>query len=44
MIPVTVSVGVASLRGEIEDALEFIKQADTQLFAAKEGGRNQVKG
>src|SRR5580692_1487900 len=44
VIPVTVSIGVASLRGEIEDALEFIKQADTQLFAAKEGGRNQVKG
>jgi diguanylate cyclase (GGDEF)-like protein len=44
IIPVTVSIGVASLRGEIEDALEFIKQADTQLFAAKEGGRNQVKG
>jgi diguanylate cyclase (GGDEF)-like protein len=44
LIPVTVSIGVASLRGEIEDALEFIKQADTQLFAAKEAGRNQVKG
>ena len=38
VIPVTVSIGVASLRGEIEDALEFIKQADTHLFAAKEGG------
>jgi len=44
VIPVTVSIGVASLRGEIEDALEFIKQADTHLFAAKEAGRNQVKG
>jgi diguanylate cyclase (GGDEF)-like protein len=44
VIPVTVSIGVSSLRGEIEDALEFIKQADTQLFAAKEAGRNQVKG
>jgi diguanylate cyclase (GGDEF)-like protein len=44
IIPVTVSIGVASLRGEIEDALEFIKQADTNLFAAKEGGRNRVVG
>ena len=44
MIPVTVSIGVASLRGEIEDALEFIKQADTHLFAAKEGGRNRGEG
>ncbi|HEX3764225.1 MAG TPA: GGDEF domain-containing protein [Kofleriaceae bacterium] len=44
IIPVTVSIGVASLRGEIEDALEFIKQADSNLFAAKEGGRNRVVG
>src|SRR3954467_7237531 len=44
LIPVTVSIGVASLRGEIEDALEFIKQADTHLFAAKEAGRNRVMG
>jgi diguanylate cyclase (GGDEF)-like protein len=44
IIPVTVSIGVASLRGEIEDALEFIRQADTNLFAAKEGGRNRVVG
>ena len=44
VIPVTVSIGVASLRGEIEDALEFIKQADTHLFGAKEGGRNRVVG
>ena len=44
LIPVTVSIGVASLRGEIEDAQDFIKQADTNLFAAKEGGRNRVVG
>ena len=33
-----------SVNRYLEDALEFIKQADTHLFAAKEGGRNQVKG
>lgn len=44
VIPVTVSIGVASLRPDIEDPLEFIKQADAMLFAAKEAGRNQVKG
>jgi two-component system, cell cycle response regulator len=42
IIPITVSIGVASLRGDSEDALELIKQADTNLFAAKEGGRNRV--
>ena len=44
VIPVTVSVGVASLRGEVEDPLEFIKAADDNLFAAKEAGRNRVVG
>src|SRR6476620_998928 len=44
LIPVTVSIGVASLRGEIEDALEFVKKADTHLFTAKESGRNRVVG
>jgi diguanylate cyclase (GGDEF)-like protein len=44
LIPVTVSVGVASLRGEVEDVLEFVKAADDNLFAAKEAGRNRVVG
>lgn len=44
IIPVTVSVGVASLKGEVEDVLEFIKMADENLFAAKEAGRNRVIG
>ena len=44
LIPVTVSVGVASLRGEVEDVLEFVKAADDNLFAAKESGRNRVVG
>lgn len=44
VIPITVSVGVASLRGEVEDMLEFVKAADDNLFAAKESGRNRVVG
>lgn len=44
VIPVTVSVGVASLKGEVEDVLEFVKVADDNLFAAKEAGRNRVIG
>jgi diguanylate cyclase (GGDEF)-like protein len=44
VIPVTVSVGVASLKGEVEDVLEFVKAADDNLFAAKEAGRNRVIG
>lgn len=44
IIPVTVSIGVANLRGNNDDPMEFIKQADAMLFAAKEAGRNQVKG
>lgn len=42
-IPVTVSVGVASLGSGIEDPLEFVKRADALLIAAKQAGRNQVK-
>jgi diguanylate cyclase (GGDEF)-like protein len=44
VIPVTVSVGVASLKGEVEDVLEFVRAADENLFAAKEAGRNRVVG
>jgi diguanylate cyclase (GGDEF)-like protein len=43
-IPVTVSVGVATLIGEQEDVTEFIKLADDNLYAAKQAGRNQVVG
>src|SRR5262249_1915487 len=42
IIPVTVSIGVTSMRGEIEDALELVKQAQTNLLAAKAGGRNRT--
>jgi len=41
-IPVTVSVGVSSINKNIEEPSELIKVADTRLYQAKDGGRNQV--
>jgi two-component system cell cycle response regulator len=43
-IPVTVSVGVAVLTSEAQDAAAFVKSADDNLYAAKAAGRNQVVG
>jgi diguanylate cyclase (GGDEF)-like protein len=43
-IPVTVSVGIASLVPEVQEASEFIKLADDNLYAAKSAGRNRVVG
>jgi two-component system cell cycle response regulator len=43
-IPITISVGVATLAPAIEDWGGFVKLADDHLYAAKAGGRNQVVG
>ena len=43
-IPVTVSVGIAALKPELQDPLEFIKLADDNLYQAKSAGRNRVVG
>jgi two-component system cell cycle response regulator len=43
-LPVTISVGVATLDGEPLDAPSFIKVADENLYKAKRGGRNKVIG
>jgi len=43
-IAVTISVGVASTDDRDLDAETLIKLADEQLYAAKAGGRNQVRG
>ncbi len=42
-IPVTVSVGIASLRTDAEESLEaLLQRADEALYAAKNAGRNRV--
>jgi len=40
--PVTVSLGVATIRKEEEGFQEVLKRADEGLYLAKEGGRNRV--
>ena len=39
---VTVSLGVGSLRASSDDAVRLLRRVDTALYAAKNGGRNQV--
>jgi diguanylate cyclase (GGDEF)-like protein len=41
-LPITISVGVAELRSDIEAAQTLLKASDKALYAAKLGGRNRV--
>jgi two-component system, cell cycle response regulator len=41
-IPVTISMGLATLRPDVHDPAEFIKLADAKLYEAKAAGRNRV--
>jgi len=43
VIPITVSVGVASFPSDCRTVSELIEVADKALYAAKNGGRNQVR-
>jgi two-component system cell cycle response regulator len=43
-IPVTISIGVASLSPDVQDPQEFVRQADQHLYEAKSQGRNRVIG
>jgi two-component system, cell cycle response regulator len=43
-IPVTISIGVASMQQEVHEPSEFIRIADERLYAAKAAGRNRVVG
>jgi two-component system cell cycle response regulator len=41
-IPVTISIGLASLRGKDDTAAALLKRADQALYRAKRDGRNRV--
>jgi diguanylate cyclase (GGDEF)-like protein len=43
-VPVTISVGVASLPADGVDGLEVLNQADVRLYEAKHAGRDAVVG
>ncbi len=43
-IPVTVSVGIATLTPEVQELTDFIKICDDNLYSAKAAGRNKVVG
>ncbi|MBL8934416.1 MAG: GGDEF domain-containing protein, partial [Archangium sp.] len=43
-IPVTISLGVSDLTGDMTEPLQFIKLADQNLYKAKKSGRNRVVG
>jgi len=40
--PITISVGVASLRGKADSEKKMIERADDALYRSKRGGRNKV--
>jgi two-component system cell cycle response regulator len=41
-IPVTISIGIAALRGNDDNAASLLKRADQALYRAKRDGRNRV--
>ncbi len=43
-IPVTISVGVATIKGEDTTFSELVRRADEKLYEAKNAGRNCVRG
>jgi diguanylate cyclase (GGDEF)-like protein len=44
IIPVTISIGIASVENRPIDLTQFLKEADDNLYKAKQTGRNKVIG
>jgi two-component system cell cycle response regulator len=42
VVPVTISIGIAALRGKDDTAASVLKRADLALYRAKRDGRNRV--
>ena len=42
-VPLTLSIGVAAMDHDTTDLVDLLKRADAALYAAKRGGRNQVR-
>jgi two-component system cell cycle response regulator len=42
VVPVTISIGIAALRGKDDSAASVLKRADQALYRAKRDGRNRV--
>ena len=42
VVPVTISIGIAALRGKDDTASSVLKRADQALYRAKRDGRNRV--
>ena len=43
IIPVTISMGVATLSKDVKNVTQFVELADQALYRAKQAGRNCVK-
>jgi two-component system, cell cycle response regulator len=41
-IPITISIGIAAMRGKDDNAASILKRADNALYQAKRDGRNRV--
>jgi two-component system cell cycle response regulator len=41
-VPVTISIGIAAMRGKDDNAANILKRADQALYQAKRDGRNRV--
>ncbi len=42
-LPITITLGIARLHGERDNALKIIKRADKALYRGKEKGRNRIE-